>query len=287
MNAPIKPPSYAKPVKPFAVSTAQRLLALFPNWYFFRIDPGTKAGGLPNDWNTTGNTNDPNVIAKWPINSNVGVALKKSGLIVADVDVKPGKIGQDTLENLELQYGPMPETYTVRSGSGGPHFYYVETDTAKHVQGNNKFGQDIDCPGYVLIAGCQGDGKVYTTIPDAPAKRLAPAPDWFAEYLKERPAADIGDNEAPAVEPDLPENVTRALYYLQNDAPPSIQGQNGDNTVLAVCGTLKDLGISQEQSIELIEEHYNVDGKCIPVWPFADAARKVRNAWAYLKQTQP
>ncbi len=271
------------PVKPFATTTALRLLELHPDWYFFRIDPGTKKGGLPNDWNTTGNTNDPKGIERWPSNVNVGIALKKSGLIAVDVDVKPGKRGATTLGELELDHGIMPETYKVRSGSGGSHYYYLETDAAKHIQRQNVFGQDIDSPGYVLIAGCQFDGKLYRTI--TPVKKLAPAPAWFAEYLKPSDGPEV--DQVPVVELDTRVNEQAAIDYLKNDAPPSIEGQNGDNTLLAVCGTLKDLGISQTQSVELIEEHYNVDGKCIPVWPSEDVARKVENAWAYLTQNAP
>jgi len=277
--------------KPFATAMALRLLELHPNWYFFKIDRGTKAGGMPKGNISTAATNDPKVIDKWPINCNVGLALKKSGLIVADVDVKSGKVGADTLDNLELEYGLMPETYTVRTGSGGTHYYYTETDTTKHVQGNNKFGQDIDCPGYVLIAGCQVEGKFYTTITKAP--KLAPAPEWFAEYLKERPVPTTGENEAPAVDLDEPENINRAIFYLKNDAPKSIIGKSGERTTLLVAATLKDLGIGKDKAIELMAEHYNVDGKCDPLWNFFDGPiedrmdKKIDNAWNYLRQTQP
>jgi hypothetical protein len=280
------------PVKPFATATALRLLKLFPNWYFFRIDPGTKDGGLPTAWNTTGNTNDPKVISKWPVRSNVGLALRKSGLIVADVDVKPGKRGADTLDELELVYGTMPETYSVRTGSGGTHYYYFETDTAKHVQRQNTFGPDIDSPGFVLIAGCQFEGKLYTTITKAP--KLTPAPSWFAEYLIDA-APGTGDNssQAPAVEQDTPDIIAHAIDYIKHDAKPSIQFRNGEFTLLMTAAVLKDMGISKYMAIELIAEYYNVPGKCEPLWELGEGAVadrldiKVENAWNYLKQTQP
>ena len=290
-----KPPNTSpKPVmseqrkKPFAVGMALKLLELHPDWYFFKIDPGTKAGGMPKGNISTGATNDPTVIDKWPINSNVGLALKKSGLIVADVDVKPGKVGQDTLDALEIENGPMPETYTVRTGSGGTHYYYTETDTAKHVKGNNKFGQDIDCPGYVLIAGCQFEGKFYTTA--TKATKLAPAPEWFSEYLTDAPM--IGDNsQVPAVELDKPGYIIWAIHFLGHDAPPALQGRNGEYTTLMVAARLKDHGISEHTAVELMAEHYN--RRCEPPWEIGEGATadrldvKIRNAWAYLNQTQP
>jgi hypothetical protein len=56
---------------------------------------------------------------------------------------------------------------------------------------------------------------------------------------------------------------------------------------------LKDIGVSKDRAIELLNEHYNVPDKCEPQWdvcegPTADRLDvKVENAWAYLNQTQP
>jgi putative DNA primase/helicase len=275
----------AAAVKPFAVATALRLLMLHPDWYFFRIDPGTKDGNLPSAWNTTGNTNDPIVIAKWPSNSNVGIALKKSGLIVADVDVKPGKRGATTVGELELDHGPMPPTYTVLSGSGGPHYYYTETETVKHVSGNNKFGKDIDCPGFVLIAGCEFAGKLYKTVSGSKIGKLAAAPAWFAKYLVVTQQAEA--EQIPAIEQDSAVNIEWAKDYLKKDAPPSIQGSNGNTTLLLVAGKLKDRGISRDTATELIDELYNIDDKCVPIWPKDELDKVIDNAYTYLKQTQP
>jgi hypothetical protein len=280
---------------PTAVAAARKLVAIHPNWYFFKIDPGTKNKGMPLDNLDAGATNDPKVIAGWPENCNVGIALKKSGLIVPDVDVKSGKQGAASLEILQLENGQLPETYSVRTANGGIHYYYNETDTVKHVQGQNKFGKDIDSTGYVLIAGSVVDGRPYRSITDAKGKvrPVAPAPEWFNRYLVERPGANIRDNDEPAVDLDMPANIERAVYFLRVDAPPSIIGKNGERTTLEVAATLKDLGISKDKTIELMAEYYNVEGKCDPLWNFFDGPiedrmdKKIDNAWAYLTQTQP
>lgn len=68
---------------------------------------------------------DPDVIrtwwARWPL-ANVAIATgRASGLVVIDLDVRPGKDGRASLRSI----GPMPLTATARTGSGGLHLYYA------------------------------------------------------------------------------------------------------------------------------------------------------------------
>lgn len=72
-------------------------------------------------------TTDPAQIhawwAKWP-KANVGLATGKvSGFFALDVDPRHG--GDDSLAKLEREHGPLPPTFTVRTGSGGRHFYFL------------------------------------------------------------------------------------------------------------------------------------------------------------------
>lgn len=76
-----------------------------------------------------------------------------------------------------------------------------------------------------------------------------------------------------------------------HDAPPAIQGRNGEHTLLLVAACLKDHGISEYTSVQLLAEFFN--SRCEPPWdigegPTADRLDvKVHNAWLYLKQTRP
>jgi hypothetical protein len=283
-----------------AVKTALSALRKHPDWYFFKLPKGQKKPPPTNMLNDgvrpPGATNDPATVTKWSLWSpaiNVGIAPNASRLVFMDVDTKVGKRGAETFAALIAKHGPLPKTLTVRTPSGGLHYWFHETPEVQHAFRQNAFGPDVDCPQYVLLPGShtvfiedkQAEG-FYTTVDHSP---IADAPLWFAEYLIEREsaAATIGDNDAPAVDLDMPENIKRAIYYLKNDAPPSIQGSNGDKTLLMVCATLKDLGLSETEAATQIEEFYNVDGKCIPVWTAEECAAKSRNAWAYLKETQP
>ncbi|HVA17457.1 MAG TPA: bifunctional DNA primase/polymerase [Candidatus Dormibacteraeota bacterium] len=266
------------------------LLRAHRRWHAFPIRAAEKAPPcFKNELELA--SNDPATIDRWTKefqNCNWGLALNKSGMIVVDVDTKPGKVGQQTLDILELEHGPLPRTLTVRTPSGGSHYYFHETARVKHRMRVSAFGRDVDSTNYVLLPGSLVHGAGYTILDNVPA---IAAPDWFAEYLD---APMIGDNEAdqaPVVEQDTPDLIAWAIDYLKRDAPPSIQFQNGEFTLLIVAGRLKDHGISEHMAVELLTEHYN--GRCEPEWnvgegPDADRLDvKVANAWLYLKQTAP
>ena len=93
----------------------------------------TKPGKHPiiKAW-TTRATTDPDKITKWwkecP-HANIGIATgRESGIVVLDVDVRPGKDGMASLAELEREIGRLPKTLTVRTGSGGLHYYFQAPD---------------------------------------------------------------------------------------------------------------------------------------------------------------
>ena len=104
-----------------SLEIALDFIAAHPNAYIFPVKRLEKSPPLvKNDLIVA--SNDPKQIRKWHDTwrgCNWGVALKKSKLLVMDVDRKAGKNGQETLDNLELEYGVLPDTMTVMSPSGG------------------------------------------------------------------------------------------------------------------------------------------------------------------------
>lgn len=67
----------------------------------------------------------PEVYGAWASRptANVGIVTgPDSGIWVLDVD--PLHDGHKRLGELEMAFGPLPKTYTVRTGSGGLHFYF-------------------------------------------------------------------------------------------------------------------------------------------------------------------
>ena len=282
------------PMPADTLDVALDCLNAHPNWYLFPIKRLEKYPPCFPD-NLRLASNDPEQIKAWyklyP-GCNWGVSLKKSKLIAVDVDRKPGKVGGESLDALELKHGILPDTFTVSTPSGGLHIYFDETDDVKHAMRQGAFGKDIDSTNYTLLPGCwlsNNADRGYEIINDVP---VVPAPAWFGEYLGDKEAAPAVE-QVPVIEQDTDDIATRAIYYLQNDAKPSIQGSNGEFALLMTAAVLKDMGISQEYAVDLINEYYNVPGKCEPQWelnegPIADRLdMKIANAWNYLTKTAP
>jgi putative DNA primase/helicase len=272
------------------VQIAFQILSDHPTWYVFPIAPGAKMPPcFKNELELA--SNNPRQIEKWANkykDCNWGIALKKSKLIVMDVDQKAGKVGAGTLFDLEMQHGDLPTTYEVRSPSGGRHLYFNETATVKHRMAVNGFGQDIDSTNYVVAPGCvlstANGGGAYKLTVNAP---ITDAPAWFAEYLDKPEAERV--QQIPEVELDTDAVIESVDYYLTNDAPLAIQGRNGDATTLQVFGKLKDMGASLELAIERAAELWN--DRCEPPWEIGDGPdtlnAKARNAYTYLKENAP
>lgn len=104
---------------------------IFNNWQHHAT---TEAGQIQLWWQTM----------PW---ANVAIATgSRSGLVVLDVDVSPTKDGLASLDALERQYGKLPATLKVRTGSGGYHFYFsMQSGQLKNSVG--LLGEGIDTRG--------------------------------------------------------------------------------------------------------------------------------------------
>ena len=160
-------------------------------------------------------------LKKWPdIHSgNVGLYPGTSGLIVIDVDVKHGAIGDATMKKLQKKHGKLPETFTVKTPSGGWHLYFQKPDI-KHI-GNNSIGEGIDIrcdAGYVLAPGSSIDGKPCTIIRDLP---IAALPDAWVELFKPKqkpaPQAVAALSASKGYPPANHADVREALTYISPD----------------------------------------------------------------------
>lgn len=254
--------------------------ALNSRRYIFPIERGKKFPPHVSD-NLAGNaSNDPEQIKKWHARwpgCNWGLAHKKSGTFVVDVDTnkKKGKVGQETFDLLDLEFG-FPETEMTITPSGGRHYIYE----GEHIfaLGENGLGKDIDSPNYSLIPGCVlKDGTSYV----GNDKVAVPCPQWIYDKLKRNKTRIVEAGET-VVDLDKPEMVTWAIDYLQNDAEPSIEGKNGDAQTFKVAASLRDNGISETLAVDLLAEYYN--GRCEPPWEIdgpISLTTKVRNAYSY------
>jgi hypothetical protein len=250
-----------------------------PNRFLFPIKADSKFPPLLKR-NLDDASNDPAQLTAWAkkyVGCNWGVAHRRSDILVVDIDQKPGKEGERTFDDLDLDFG-FPETEENRSPSGGRHLVYE----GPHIfaLGKNGFGKDIDSPNYSLIPGSVVARREYVSVKAIPA---APAPSWFYDVLgkaKER-LADAGED---AIELDQSANVAWAVDFLTEDAEPAIEGSGGDFQTVKIAMNLRDRGISEVLAFELMAEHYNP--RCEPPWDADDLRKKVDNGFTYANQSQ-
>jgi hypothetical protein len=279
------------------IQVALAALKEFPWLHLFPVEFDNKAQPLLKDYLKRA-SNDPARIRRWHaywkkrfngVDCWWGVAPALSGLVLADIDTKPGKRGQQTFELLDQLYG-WPQTRIIGSPSGGRHYWYrgrhlfaLGTDKSNH--------PGVDFAQFVILPGCmKADGTGYTLQADHP---IADAPDWF--YVEAKRLADKVEatEQEPVIDLDQPANVDWAKSYLQHDAPQSIAGQGGEQTTLDVATVLKDYGISEFTALDLMAEFYNVSGKCDPIWsmdetpPEDSLPVKVHNAYTYKRNIAP
>jgi hypothetical protein len=211
-------------------------------------------------------TTDADIIRSWFDNENdyqiAGVPADWGG-IVLDPDT-----GHDPLDMKGL-----PETRRVITPSGTGRHWYYQTDK---VFGNGRWAPKIDVRsgnGYVLLP----PSRRYTI--ENPSQEIAQFPEWAEAQLRQ--AEERIEHEP--VDPDLvdlPHNIERAKAYLNNRAP-AVEGNSGDQwTYETACG-MRDLAISTELALDLMDEEWN--DTCEPPWSRAELAVKVTNAYAYAK----
>jgi hypothetical protein len=99
-------------------------------------------------------------------------------LVILDVDIKK-EDGEETLHNLEAEYGKLPETLKVITPSGGSHLYfYCDEEIGSSV---DAFGKKFDSPSGIDIKGKNGYCQCPPTRGYKIVTNMVPAtlpPDW-------------------------------------------------------------------------------------------------------------
>ena len=126
-----------------------------------------------------------------------------SGFFVVDVDQGPGKPGADTIRNLQIIHGDLPETPMALTGGGGIHYLMrhpggdVTIVTARNVLGP---GVDIRGDGGFIVAApsLHASGRFYLWDEHAHPKTtpLAEAPAWVVEMATQAGSGGAGSGGA-------------------------------------------------------------------------------------------
>lgn len=133
-------------------------------------------------------TNDKDFIQRcWQTfpKANIGLPCRQNGMFVLDVDKKSG--GLDSLRQLVVQYGEMPNTVTANTGGGGLHYYFRYPEHS-HLTDKISFlpGLDIKVKGYVILppsAHISGKRYEWRSNRDPMDIAVADAPGWLLDLI--------------------------------------------------------------------------------------------------------
>jgi hypothetical protein len=129
-----------------------------------------------------------------------GVATGPSGLWVVDVDTKPGKNGLKWLEGLAPeQRAEIESTFTVRTASGGLHFYFRRPSCERNTA--SRIAEHVDTRGvggYVVCPPTPGYEVLREVLPPLDA------PEWLLAAARRRSATTrpASGTRVPPVECD-------------------------------------------------------------------------------------
>lgn len=111
-----------------------------------------------------------------------------SGVFVLDIDVKNGKLGEESLAELVRKHGQLPETLEQKTPSGGRHLFF-KSPTGVRVATRTERAPGIDVRGdggYVVVAPSSVDGVKYQFT--NPGVEVAEAPEWLIAWINDKKA---------------------------------------------------------------------------------------------------
>jgi predicted P-loop ATPase len=198
----------------------------------------------------------------------------RNGFWVLDIDKKPNR---DGFASLAERMADMPDTYCVRTPSGGCHIYF-EWDPGRPVSNRQNVlpGVDVRGEGGYVLAG--GNYRVVD------AGGLLPAPDWLYDLVLREEAHEPA-NPAQAIDEKHPEwawRLEQAKKFIATE-PPCISGQGGEAQIRKMALRLmRTYEFSVEFNLDLLTDY---NARCVPPWDVKDIERKL--VWAAEKGTGP
>jgi hypothetical protein len=190
-------------------------------------------------------TTDASVIEGWfTVWRDAGVAIRTGdGVVVVDIDPRHG--GHTTLAMLQEEYGELPPTATVTTGSGGRHFYFIGDARC------GVLGRGVDLKGR---GGC-------VVAPPSPGY------EWECEGpLADLPAWVLISRKAPT--PKIPDEL-----------PERIERGDRNRTLFAFARRMRAWG-SGVAGIEAALLAINRE-QCAPPLPEREVRRIARSAASY------
>lgn len=205
-------------------------------------------------------------IAEWWAvhpDDNIGIACGEmsDGLMVIDLDSHEDADGADYLAEWEAEHGELPDTLTVRTGSGGTHLLYRVTEEVRPSV-NESIAVDIRGDGSYIVAPPSVHpvtGMRYEVAHDAP---IAYADARVMEFVRSARPTDFGSREK--------------FRLPEGGATPGTR----DETIFRMACSLQSQGMPDDVIYSAVRS-YNAS---LPEpLPEAQADQKVRSALRYEK----
>jgi hypothetical protein len=209
-------------------------------------------------------TTDKTIIEKWwqrwPV-ANIGIATGKDSFDVLDADIDETVNGLETLADLQLKHGPLPETPEQITGGGGRQFFF---EYSSEIANRVKFAPGLDTRsegGLVVVPPSlhiSGNRYKWHVPPDKTP--LAKCPAWLLDTIG---SCITGDGIV---------------------LPPDISFEVGshDNTLFSIAWHLAKGGMSEANTLEIIKFIASKldPGNGTEIW----AKRKVKSAFDRLNK---
>lgn len=195
----------------------------------------------------------------WP-DSNVWLATgKHSGRVVLDVDMKKGKRGDLSLAELEKKFGPLPETLTSRTPSGGWHYVFKISTPVQGSKTNFREGLDfmankggIIAPPSITLLGR------YEWVNQVP---VAECPEWLLSVVYESKTKKKATHIQPegecskVIQELLPQGEERNGEWVTNCPFPPHEDKNPSFSVCLANGLYNCFSCSAKGNLPKLYAH--------------------------------
>lgn len=201
-------------------------------------------------WRTAATRDPQEIVTYWRKHPDYNIGLPTGAINNFDIlDEDPKNGGEESLEELIEEYGPLPDTITTKTGSGGKHFYFQHSPGLKNNNtGKIKSGIDFKTNGGYVIAppSMHISGIRYQWI--TPIPELSPPPSWLASILLEQFAVTTNYTAKPVDDWD---RVAKGAYEKERH-----------DTLLSLAGHLLTRLKSKDLAMTLV--HCYNKSACFP-----------------------
>ncbi|MCR4606419.1 MAG: bifunctional DNA primase/polymerase [Oscillospiraceae bacterium] len=197
------------------------------------------------DWPNKATSDEKTIKDWWTRWPDANIAMATAGFVVIDIDEHdPAASGSESLHDLELQYGELPDTPEQMTPSGGRHIIlqYKGTD----ITVGTGLAPGIDWRGnggYVVIApSVLADGRSYEWEAghDPRDTPLAELPGWLHDLIVEKRTARSSQGPARAAPKiELPETIPK--------------GERNDTLFRMAC-SLREKNLTEDEMLVTLKE---------------------------------